>query len=230
MQAQTIAILVEPRAQPRPVPDERLVRDLGRAVADGDEAGVGHRVEQLGDALVAPERGELGQRRPAAGVLGPFSRFGQREERAPRKLLLVGIERAVHVFCGRRHRGAHSARGPVRVERELPAVPILPRRAKCVGEQRQGAGLAQDLLDQHLDQARLDVQTRDLRRTGNGLAQLLLTHRAKQQLIRCDRPRQSWMLGAAPVVIGAQCDGDGSLAIHERVEEPLARLRRRRTA
>ena len=58
-------VLLDPLAQARPFAQQRLVGDLDRALADGDEAAVGQRREHVGHVLVALQV-ELGERGAAA--------------------------------------------------------------------------------------------------------------------------------------------------------------------
>ena len=51
VQAPALRVLFQPAAQPRPLPQERLVRDLHRAVADGQQAAVGEPGDDVGVLL-----------------------------------------------------------------------------------------------------------------------------------------------------------------------------------
>src|SRR5947199_306281 len=53
MQLAPLRIVLEPRAEPRPFMEQRLMRDLGRPLSDDDEAGVGEDVQSMGRVRVS---------------------------------------------------------------------------------------------------------------------------------------------------------------------------------
>ena len=89
MGADARAVLVQPAAQSRPLADQRLVRDLGGAVAERDQARLGEPLEQRVDAV---GRGralghQLVARDAPAGVDGALAELGHPQEDAARERL-----------------------------------------------------------------------------------------------------------------------------------------------
>ena len=68
LQPQAVAVLFEPRPQPRPLANERLVRDLRGSVVERDEPGLGEPFEQRVDLGLRSAGGhEIVDRRRAGG-------------------------------------------------------------------------------------------------------------------------------------------------------------------
>ena len=107
----------------------------------------------------------------------------------------------------------------VALEGQRPAVARLPRRAQRVREQRQRAGLAGHLGDEHVDEAGLDAQAGAGRRLGDGPPQLGRRHRAEQDLVAGDGGGQAGVLRAGAVEVGPQADhhrvGPGQQLVEE---------------
>ena len=81
VQAQALAVLLEPAAQGRPLADQHLVRDLGGPLAEREQPGVGEAVQQAADGVVRDVLGdELGDRHAAPRVLDPVAELGQPQE------------------------------------------------------------------------------------------------------------------------------------------------------
>ena len=83
--AEIVASFVDPAAQPRPLPQERFVRDLDGGLArrrfaiERQQAVPAERVEHRIEVLdVELEGGELGARHPAPGVLAPLAQVTRR--------------------------------------------------------------------------------------------------------------------------------------------------------
>ena len=87
MQAAALGVLGQPRAQPRPFAQQRLVRDLDGAVGDREQAAVGEPLDDLG----APVR-ELGERDPAAHDGAALVLVGEPHEQLARDRLALGVE------------------------------------------------------------------------------------------------------------------------------------------
>ena len=107
VQPASLGVLLEPAAQPRPLAQQRLVRDLDLALADRDQALVGeHGEHDLGDALVVAV--ELGQRHAPAHDRVALALAGQAQQDPARELAAAG--RAARRRLGQpRHRAAHAA-------------------------------------------------------------------------------------------------------------------------
>ena len=86
------AVLVEPAAQPRPLADQRLVRDLGRAVVERDEALLGEPLQERLDGARGGALGhELADGHAPARVLAALAELGHADQdAADQPALLVG--------------------------------------------------------------------------------------------------------------------------------------------
>ena len=152
-------ILVQPAAQPRPFAQQRLVRDLDRAVADRQQAAVGEPGDDLG--VLAPARPPARRARP-----------GGARSRRPRPR-----RRAAAARCARppaapdractNASSASRATAPwtpplrvVRSEAQPPPVALAPELEQRGGQQRQRARLAFDVGQQRVDELGLDAAGR----------------------------------------------------------------------
>src|SRR5579859_1295835 len=78
LEPNALAILGEPFAEPRPLADQRLVRDLNRVLRKRDQAGVRQRVQHGPHLrLAVGPTDQLADGYPPARVLGPVAKLGQ---------------------------------------------------------------------------------------------------------------------------------------------------------
>jgi hypothetical protein len=93
VQAAALRVLVEPRAQARPFAQQRLVRDLDRALADREQAAVGEPRDELGDVGTALDL-QLRERDPAAHDRAALALAlaGEPQQHVARQRLLGSIE------------------------------------------------------------------------------------------------------------------------------------------
>ena len=190
-----LLVLVEPVLEPRPLAEQRLVGDLDRAAVRREQPG--RRQHRQGPLHVRVGRDvELGQRDPPAGHRLPLAADEPEEDDPRGRLLRVG-ELAVGVLGEAPDRAADAARRGQRRQPDRPAVAALPELDERRREQRQAARTALDLVDQPLDQRRLDREPGPRGRALDHRAVFVATHRpdehlARRQLLRERRaPRHS---------------------------------------
>ena len=213
MQAQALAVLLEPAAQGRPLADQDLVRDLGGAVAERDAAARRRsrssrtRTTSSGDVL-GYELGDRHTRRRVSSMPSPSSVSRRKTLRSERRCSSGQRRRpGRRPYCATAE--VDAAAVAVAVDGERAAVASLPGRAQRVREQRQRAGLAGDV-------ARARASTRPgssrspARRAGSVMAraQLVVAHRAEQHLVRGDRARELGWRAQLAVEVGAHADRD----------------------
>ena len=204
-----LPILREPTAQPGPLPDQRLVRDLGRVVAHDEEPG-GRQLLEHRSRLPATLalRDQLCQRHPPSGVLRRLAQLGQPEEHPPHERLLVLAAAQEDLLGGVRDRSPHAPGGLVARPREDLAVATGPRLVQGMGEQRQGAGLALDFGQHRVHQAGLETESRRAGRALDRPPQLVDAHGSQQVLATGQRGGETWMVRAASVEVRAEGDHD----------------------
>ena len=103
MEPQAGPVGVDPPAEPTPTPDQGFVGHFHRGLAGvfrvgpgRDQAGVGQAADDGLDGLgVGAGRDELAERRPPLGVLGPFPRLHQAQEKPLAQLLVLGWQVAI---------------------------------------------------------------------------------------------------------------------------------------
>ena len=97
-------------------------------------------------------------------------------------------------------------------------VPELQQRAR---QQREGAGLAGDVVHERVRELGLDVEGGTLRRADHGLTQLVAAERADQHVVRGEQARQIRVAGAAPVEVGPDRQDHGAPAAVAREPHEL---------
>ena len=132
METQRGAVFVEPASQLRPLADQRLVRELHRALVDGDEPRRGQSSEDRRDLALVRAR-ELRQRSPPARVLHAFAGLDEPQQDPTGELLLARIERLEDAIGRGRDRRPHASGAAVRLERQRAPVARRPRRQQRSG-------------------------------------------------------------------------------------------------
>ena len=130
------------------------MRDLDRAVADGQQAAIGEPGDDLGDLLAL----ELGQRDPAAHDRAALVLVGEAQQQRARRCLLAGFELEERVLGQPRDGALDAAAARVRGKPQAAPVAPAPELEQRRGQQRQRARLAFDVRQQRLDQLRFDAQ------------------------------------------------------------------------
>ena len=143
MQADALAVLVQPAAKRRPLSDEHLVGDLGRAVTKGHQTSVRELVQKRLDRVRrGARRDELVDAHAPAGVLDALPELGEPEEHVadqPPPVVGSATRRRVGRPGDRRRDAAALA---VALDRQRAPVAPLPGGAQRVREQRQRPRLA----------------------------------------------------------------------------------------
>ena len=206
VQPPALGVLLEPAAQPRPLAQQRLVRDLDLALADRDEAA--RRRARRGRRR-RPRRGRPRARRAPRGA-------GPRRRPRPRRRAAAGSARAasrcawvearVGALGEPGDRAAHAARALVGAQAQRAAVALLPQLEQRGRQQRQRAGLALDVGDQRVDELGLDAQAGAAGGQLDRAAQLVAAHRPDEHVVGAEQPRQLGVAGAAAVEVGAHGD------------------------
>ena len=221
VQAATGDVLVEPAAQPRPFAQERLVRDLDRAVGDGQQPALRELRDDGGVLLV--------ERDPPPHDRAVLVLVAQAQEQRARGGLLAGRERDEGVLGQPRDGALDAAETRVRRERQpLPVAPA-PELQQRRREQRQRPRLALDVGHQRVGQLRLDDQSRSPRRPLDRAPQLFAAHRPDEHVVVPERARELRVDRAAAVEVRAHGDHDPR-ELEQRGHElgPLALVRARR--
>src|SRR5262249_9695166 len=104
--AERLAILREPAAEPRPLADQRLVRDLDGLIADDDEAGGRPTLEHRRRLPVGEQ---LRTRHSPARVLGRLAEVGEPKEHASHERLLSIAAAEEDLLRGVGDRAAYAA-------------------------------------------------------------------------------------------------------------------------
>jgi hypothetical protein len=219
-------VLLEPGREPRPLGQQRLMRELRGLVVDRDQPALGQVLEHRGDVpggRVEFLEGDAAAHRDAALVV-----VGQAEEEAPGGPLLRRREGRVRRLGEPGDGAAHAAGALVGGERQSPAVALAPQLEQRGREQRQRSRLALEVAQQRLDQRGLGVEAGArggrLDRPLEGVA----ARRADEQLVGGDELREPGMRRTAVVEVGP--DGQNrhyaaaavAAESDERVEEALA--------
>ena len=224
LQAPALGVLLEPAAQTRPLAQQRLVGDLDRSGADGQQPALGEDVEHPRDPLAAL-RLELVQRHAPADDRPVLALVGEAEQERARDLPLRRLQAAERVLGEPRDRAFDAARAAVGGELQLAAAALPPQLEQRRRQQRERTGLPRDVLDEGVLEVGLDAQADPLGGPRDRPPQLVARHRADQHVVRADQPRELRELGAAGVEVGAQREHDDAVAV--RILRGARRARRR---
>jgi hypothetical protein len=81
-----------------------------------------------------------------------------------------------------------------------------------------------DVRDERVDEGGLDAESHPLRRALDRTAQLVLAHRADEDVVGGEQPRQLGIRGAAPVVVRTQRQHDDAAAAADQLCDEGAAL------
>jgi hypothetical protein len=149
-------ILLDPFAEPRPLPQQRLAGDLDGAAAGSDEPAIGQPTEHGGDVLVALHV-ELGERSPPPHRLPMLALADQPKHDRAYEWLSCLRDAGVCAFGEPGDGAANSSGLPVGGQRERVFFAVLPELEQGGGKQRHGARLTFDVVDEGIDDPRLDL-------------------------------------------------------------------------
>ena len=130
-----VDVVVEPAAQPRPHPHQRLVGDLDRVPVDAHQAGVDELLDQVSMLVVGSDlrAGHAGAHRVA--VLGGHD---QAQQESAEAIALGLVHRVVQALGGLGHGGPDPAGRPVAVDGQRRSLPALPGRPQHVRQHAAG--------------------------------------------------------------------------------------------
>ena len=195
------------------------MRNLSRSAVESHEPRIGESFEQLVDLsprsafrddvvdVDAPPR-----RLPRVADIGQ-PQEETAEQRSP--VLRRPVDNRVR---GARDRRLDASGLAVAVQGHRSPVPQLPRRPQGVRQQWQRARLSRDVAHDDVDEAGLELQAREPRRLGNRAPQVVLGHRAEQDLVARHRARERGMRTQLAIDVGAHTDNDGPRVVEERVD------------
>jgi hypothetical protein len=207
MQLASRRVVLQPRTEPRPFMQQRLVGDLGRPFGDGDEAGVGQHRHGTRRAGVAVQV-ELREQSPAAHDLRGFARCGEAQQDPFGCHLPVTIEAAEGVLRQPCDGSLHSASAQVVLQSEGPVSSARPQLEQGRREQGKATRLTGRVRHERIDELLLDRQARALRGQFDRPAQLLAVHRPDQDLSRREQRCQGPVPGTSSVEVRAHRDDD----------------------
>ena len=217
LQAASLGVLVQPAAQPRPFVQQRLVRDLDRALGDRQQAALG---QPRDDVVVL-----LGERDPAAHDRAALVLVAEAQQEPARGGLLRRVERDVGVLGEARDRALDAAAARVGRELQPPPVAPAPELEQRRREQRQRARLALDVGQQRVGQLRVHDEAGPPRRALDRAPQLLARHRPDEHVVVAERPRELRIGRAAAVEVRAHGHHDARDAAAARRRTRSARAR-----
>ena len=227
MQMTALGVLLEPVAQPRPLPEQRLVRDLDGAGAHGEQPVLGQHPEGVGGGAIAVGA-ELRQWNPPADDRAPLVLVGETQEQLACSRLLRGLQLPERVLGEPRH-GTEDPAGPL-IRRELEPAPTsqLPQLEQRRREQRERPWLAFDVGDHRVLQVGVDAQSHAFGRLGDRATHLVARHRPDDHVVGADEARQPGVRGAAGIEVGPQRQHDHRAPPRVLCAAGAARRRRRR--
>ena len=239
--AHVISRAVDPVAQPRPLGEQRLVRDLDRrAPRDGvaveaQQAVAAERIEHGAEhPAIDRELLELTLEDSATGVVGALSEVDEPQQDLPRHIVRFVAETGQQSLSPLDQRAGYSAELLVGGVADPAAAPTLEQLGQRVLQQRQSARAVDDLPHQLGHERRLERDAVLLHGAGDGALQLERAHRGDdfgavaEQLTETAVPQ--WTVIEVGAQRGDDADptpvvGDGA---HESREEPIRRGRDRR--
>jgi hypothetical protein len=213
---QVLVVGVDPRPQPRPGRQQRVVGYLRRLRVHRDQPLDNEPAEQVAGGIAVLQPRQVAQRDGAASIRCIVRHVHQAEEDPARHILLVAGEAGVDLFGGPGDRIPDAAACLVIGHHQLAAAAVLPGGEQRVREQRQRPGIVRrarraagcshrgQITQQDLDQADFHIEAHQPGRLDDRGPHLLGRHGAKHHLALL---QSSGDLGIAqrPVVeVGAQ--------------------------
>ena len=207
MQTATLRVLLHPTREPRPPLEQRLVNEFDRAVVGDEQPALDQRREHAPDPRVIVGIELLAGRAPTREDLA-LAAGDEAEQDPARDLLVVLAQRPEGRFRVAADRAANTSRPLVRGMGQGASVAVAPEVEQRRREKRQPARLAGDIIDERVDERRLDLEPRPLGGSLDRAAELTCTHRPEQDVVRADEIRQLDVRREAPEEVGAQRDQD----------------------
>jgi hypothetical protein len=176
VQAASLGVLLEPRAQPRPLAQQRLVRQLERVIVHGHEPAVDQHGRAAAVCSSSSSSSSGTGRRTNAASCSPASASRSRIRRAASRSSALS---RVQVHSARRPTAPRTPAGAL-IDREAHriALALAPLLEQSGRQHRQPAGLLEHVGDQRLGQRGLDAQADPAGGLLDRPAQLVGLHRA----------------------------------------------------
>ena len=218
----SLPVVVEPPAQPRPRPDQRLVSEGDVAVVAGQQPG---RDQQLDDPLAIRSGRGASARHPDAQRLTLRARRHEPQHQVADLSLLGDRHAGVDAFSGLGDGPLDPAGGGIALDGERSALATAPGLLQRVRQQRKRAGSVPHLGDQDVHESGLDDQPRLQRGALDAGAQPVVVHRTEDVEPAFEEPREAGVHGELGQPVGTQRHGDLSAQrlVRDRREEPCAR-------
>ena len=220
VQTMALRVLLEPGDESRPLLDQGLVHEFNRAVVDDEQPPLHERSEHARDARVVLGVELLARHAPPRERLALAARDEPEQDPARDPLFVVGQrpERRLGVSADG---SADAARPLVGGERQRTTVAFAPEVEQRRREERQPAGLARDVVDERVDERRLDFESDPLGRPFDRAPQFGRAHRPEEDVVRSYKIRQLDVGRELPEEVGAQRDQDerASLRVPRGVDE-----------
>ena len=197
----SLLILLQPPPQPRPLPQQGLVRDLDRSLAEGQQPvprELGDHALRDGVAL----RIELVQRRPPARD-GLAIRDDEAQQDAPDRVALDVGELLERGLGETGDRPLHAAGPLVGVHADPSAFARLPQLHERRRQQREAAGLLRDLLDERIDEGLFHPEAHTASRQLDRPPELVARHRSDEHVVLRQGLGELRVRGDVAVVVAA---------------------------
>jgi hypothetical protein len=223
--ADALAVGFDPAGQPGPCPQQRLVGDLQRFAAQGEQPGLG---ESLQDGCGVGVEVSARHAPSRVGALLPDLYELEHQPACRRPVLARQVE--VGVFGGLGDGAADAAGAAVAGDGEAFADAVLPGGQQGVGQQGQCTGVATmaagvEIVEEDVHQARLQVEPGQRGRFLDGLGELAPVHRAQRDGALLERGDQAGMgQTAADEVRPHREDGERQRAQHIETGCTLGRV------
>ena len=219
VQPPALNILIEPGAQARPLPQQRLVGNLDTVAVDGEEPVVRERLERGTGVTVVLVR-YLGDGDTAAQTqVTLLPGVAQPQQQATHRSPHPSRQRRVSVLCHASERPVHAARCPVTSEGERPALPALPRLGQRRGQQRQCPGSPCDVGNDHLDHSGFDLEAGTLGGELDGAPQLGVAHGTHEDVVAREAIGELRVRGASTEMIGADGEHQCRVGLVNEIEQ-----------
>jgi hypothetical protein len=185
------------------------MHELDAGLRDGEQSSFA----QLTQCALVDKRGchVAGQR---AACPQPALARCEPDQQTPGPCLRVLAQAQVGVLGAGLERPAHAAAGPVSLDRQPTAVPIRPRPRERRGDERKRARVTTHIVEDGVEQCRLELEADPPSRLSDHLAQLVVVQRRDKQGAGADSMGEPREFGQAAVVVRADHQHDPGASRH----------------
>jgi len=207
VQLQAFPVFGQPAVQHRPLPDQRLMRQLNLILPQRDQAGGGQGLEHRFDQMPAFYVGcQLVACHTATALLNAVAKRNQPQEDAPRHGSLFVAETIVDGVRSAGDRATDTPGRRIPFQRQHPARPGAPGLKQRVRQKRQRAGLASHIAHQQVNQPWLHLPPSHLERSLDAESQLRCVHLANVVLRGLERAAKAGKGRTMAIEVRAQRD------------------------